>query len=162
MSSKDKVSIARRIGEHLSIREYRSSDFDSLVARVQQYYLEDLEVEFKREQLITTINEFDNNPLRGRIEIVEREGESIGYAILVPYWSNEFGGVMLQLDELFIDASERGRGAGSLYIRDLISNPPYSAVAIMLEVTQKNERARSLYEKIGFATHRHTHMLYEL
>jgi hypothetical protein len=43
----------------------------------------------------------------------------LGYALLIPYWSNEFGGVLLFVDELFVLREVRNRGIGHSFFRFL-------------------------------------------
>jgi ribosomal protein S18 acetylase RimI-like enzyme len=72
-----------------------------------------------------------------------------GYAIIIPFWSNEFGGTVALLDELYILPEFRGQGLGK-GVLDLIEHTrPFNAVAVLLEVSEKNAKARAFYEAIG-------------
>jgi len=72
-----------------------------------------------------------------------------GYAIIVFFWSNECGGDILCIDELFIKEDFRNRGIGSRFISDLPKLFP-EAAGLSLEVTPSNKRAGMLYERLGF------------
>jgi ribosomal protein S18 acetylase RimI-like enzyme len=74
----------------------------------------------------------------------------LGYALLIPYWSNEFGGVLLFVDELFVLREVRNRGIGHSFFRFLTPDRPFDAVALGLEVSPHNAKARRLYESLGF------------
>src|SRR5579862_4423543 len=50
------------------------------------------------------------NPSQGRIVLFMQGSALSGYALLVPYWSNEFGGVLLFVDEIFVIPAARCRG----------------------------------------------------
>jgi hypothetical protein len=52
------------------------------------------------------------NPSRGRVVLFSEGGTICGYALLIPYWSNEFGGILLFVDEIFV-APERVAGASA-------------------------------------------------
>lgn len=66
-------------------------------------YKEDLvDEQITDEKISKTIRELDNNPRRGKIIIFEKASIVIGYVILIFYWSNEFGGDILQIDELYV------------------------------------------------------------
>ena len=73
-----------------------------------------------------------------------------GYALLIPYWSNEFGGIVVLLDELLVEQQFRGQGIGRAFLRFLDEHRPFEAVALALEVSPKNAGARALYESMGF------------
>ena len=45
------------------------------------------------------------------------EGVPVGYALVCPTYSNEAGGMLITLDELFILPAFRGRGLGSGFMR---------------------------------------------
>jgi ribosomal protein S18 acetylase RimI-like enzyme len=84
-----------------------------------------------------------------------------GYALLVSYWSNELGGEVCHIDELYVAAPARGRGHSSELVRSLAGDGgPWGRVpvALQLEVTPSNARARSLYERLGFAPMRNTNL----
>jgi ribosomal protein S18 acetylase RimI-like enzyme len=80
------------------------------------------------------------------------EGNAVrGYALLVPYWSNEFGGTLLFVDELFVVSEFRSRGIGRSFFRYLEEERPFGPVASLgLAVNHGNTRARRLYESLGF------------
>jgi ribosomal protein S18 acetylase RimI-like enzyme len=77
-----------------------------------------------------------------------------GYAILIAFWSNELGGEVCHVDELFVTRDLRGRGHGRELFTAITSGDlwPSPIVAIALGVTPDNARARRLYEQLGFAT----------
>jgi len=90
------------------------------------------------------------HPSAGQI-VLFREGSALrGYALLVPYWSNEFGGTLLFVDELFVAAEFRGRGIGKSFFRYLERERPFGPVALALGVNPGNDRARRLYESLVF------------
>lgn len=93
------------------------------------------------------------HPDAGQALVVERGGEVLGYAFVVRYWSNELGGLIAVLDELYVRPDVRDNGLGSAVIETLGAArlPGFEAiVAIDLEVTPSNHRARALYQRLGF------------
>jgi ribosomal protein S18 acetylase RimI-like enzyme len=93
-------------------------------------------------------------PFRGRVVLLIEDATICGYALLIPYWSNEFGGTLLYIDEMFVMPAARGRGIGRRFFRHLDDTRPFDAVALALEVSPSNTRARRLYESLGFDQHR--------
>jgi len=104
-------------------------------------------------QIRNTLKELRANPVRGRILVLELDGRVEGYALLVAYWSNELGGEICNIDEIYVRPDRRGRGYGRALVETLVvgnSIWPGHPAAIALEVSPINERALALYSKLGF------------
>lgn len=97
-----------------------------------------------------TIRTALDRPDRCRIVLFLDGQVTVGYALLVAYWSNEFGGDLAFVDELYVAPAARGAGIGRRFLESLDSGPPFDAVAAFLEVSRGNGRARRLYESLGF------------
>jgi len=74
----------------------------------------------------------------------------IGYSLLVFYWSNELGGNVIFIDELFIATAFRGQGIATQFFTWLEQTFSPHTQGFALETTPTNVRARALYEKLGF------------
>lgn len=97
-----------------------------------------------------TVRTLVAHPERGRI-VLFAEGETIhGYCIVMPFWSNEFGGTLAFIDELFVRPESRGQGLATRFLESIKHERPFDAVAVSLEVSAKNHRARKLYGAMGF------------
>jgi ribosomal protein S18 acetylase RimI-like enzyme len=74
--------------------------------------------------------------------------------LLISFWSNELGGEVCNIDELFVAPEYRGRGVATALLERLAEGEeslwPVRPAALALEVTPQNERARALYERLGF------------
>ena len=105
-----------------------------------------------------TIEFLHQEPSRGRIILFTEEASICGYSLLIPYWSNEFGGTLLFVDEIFVIPGSRSRGIAHRFFNFLDRERPFHAVAVALEVNPANERALRLYESLGFS-HRRALML---
>jgi ribosomal protein S18 acetylase RimI-like enzyme len=105
-----------------------------------------------------TIAFFPANPSHGRIVLFEEGGTLRGYALLVPYWSNEFGCPLVVVDELFVTPEARNRGIARNFFQFLGNERPFDAVALALEVNPSNTGALRLYQSLGFAR-RHNSLL---
>jgi GNAT superfamily N-acetyltransferase len=105
-----------------------------------------------------TIERLLAEPSRGRILLFMRDETVCGYALLIPYWSNEFGGIVLFIDELLVEQEFRGQGIARSFFAFVERDRPFDAVALALEVVPGNARARSLYESMQF-TERHPRMM---
>ena len=100
-----------------------------------------------------TLHELRQTPVRGRAVVLEVDGRIGGYALLVSFWSNELGGEVCTLDELYVEPEHRGSGHATRLLECLSARSApelESIVALALEVTPGNARARRFYERIGF------------
>ena len=100
-----------------------------------------------------TLEELRYNPHRGRAVVLEIQNRLAGYALLIPFWSNELGGNVCEVDELFIIPERRNQGHGTALFKAIANGVlwPSAVVGIALGVTPDNSRARRLYERLGFA-----------
>jgi ribosomal protein S18 acetylase RimI-like enzyme len=102
------------------------------------------------EQMQRTLIELRNNPIRGKVLVLDIEGHVQGYALLISFWSNELGGEVCTIDELFVIPEARGRG----YATTLLGNLPEMwgrlCVASALETSPSNDRAASFFRNLGF------------
>ena len=134
-------------------RPAKPNDDDAIIAMCLAYYAEDPGVAPVSEtQVRRTLEAFRREPGRGAAAALEVDRATVGYALLVPFWSNEYGGEVCVVDELFVQPSHRNGGLGSALFAALerreIGNQ--AAVAIALGVTPRNVRARRLYSRLGF------------
>jgi GNAT superfamily N-acetyltransferase len=104
-------------------------------------------------QVRRTLDVLRREPWRGRAVVLDVDGRPAGYALLVAFWSNELGGEVCEVDELFVEPALRGRGFGSMLFEAIARGDLWTtnAVAIALGVTPGNANARRLYERVGFA-----------
>jgi GNAT superfamily N-acetyltransferase len=102
--------------------------------------------------LLETLATLRHAPWRGRAVVLDVAGRVAGYALLIAYWSNEFGGEVCSVDELYVAGDLRGRGHGAALFEAIERGEvwPTPLVAVALGVTPANAGARRLYERLGF------------
>ena len=108
-------------------------------------------------QVRATLATFRAEPVRGRALLLDDDGKPGGYAFLVSFWSNELGGEVCTIDELYVVPHLRSHGYASELVTSLRSAGalwPDRPVALELEVSPLNARARMLYERLGFRDRR--------
>jgi len=140
---------------NVKYRQFKTSDSEAVAEMIMNLYREDPSDRPMQAQKITdTFDSLTGHPDRGCILVLEHENEIAGYSIIINFWSNEFGGNVSFIDELYIKKEFRGKGIGTNFIKYLAENKFGNAVALRLEVTPDNKKARKLYESIGFKPHK--------
>jgi ribosomal protein S18 acetylase RimI-like enzyme len=87
----------------------------------------------------------------GCVFVASAGARAVGYGVLTFFYSVERGGRTGLLDELYIERSQRGRGAGRAAVGFALEKAREAGCAgLVLEVSGKNARARGLYERMGF------------
>ena len=87
-------------------------------------------------------------PLLRGMHLVE-DGQAVGYAYLTECYSCEVGGRCVFFEEMYFDPACRGKGYGTAvfrWVKEQYPNHP----RIRLEVTDVNEGAIRLYQRLGF------------
>ena len=115
-----------------------------------------------RNKINRTFQTLASHPDYGTILVFAQGAKIIGYAILINFWSNEYGGIVLTIDELLVLPSFRGKGVGTAFIRYLIEVRYANFVALNLEVLPYNTRALKLYESLGFRQADRYHLMYHI
>jgi ribosomal protein S18 acetylase RimI-like enzyme len=104
-----------------------------------------------------TLAELFAQPLRGKAVVLVENGEVCGYALLMTFWSNEFGGEIIIVDELYVLPAFRQQGHATQLFTTL--QTPNNLLwlncprAIFLEVRPGNQRAMAFYQRLGFKLH---------
>ncbi len=110
------------------------------------------------EKIKRTIRMLLKHKEKGTIMVFEGEKELLGYAILINFWSNEYGGNIVYIDELFVKKEWRGKGVATNFIQFLVKKRIKDAVSLFLEVTPQNKGAEELYKRRGFSIHKNKRM----
>jgi GNAT superfamily N-acetyltransferase len=135
-------------------RVAQPGDEDSLVEMCLRLYEEDRGLfPVQAENMRATLAALSGDPCRGRAVVLEIQSQILGYALLIAYWSNEFGGNLCAVDELFVVPGHRRQGHGRSLFEAIARGDLWSTpiVGMALGVTPDNVRARRLYERLGFA-----------
>ncbi len=147
---------------NITYRQFKASDKKAVVELIKSLYREDPEGNpVFDEKINRTFTELTKHPDKGTIMIIEADSKIIGYSILINFWSNEYSGNILDIDELYIKSNYRGKGIGLKYIQYLIDNKFNNSVAVQLETMPSNNKARQLYERIGFKLSQSNHFIYD-
>jgi len=91
--------------------------------------------------------------------LVARVGDRlVGVAYYSFAWPLEAGGLVVWLEELYVDPSSRDRGTGNQLVEAVIAIARAAgALAVDLEVEESQRRVESLYGRHGFRPHTRRH-----
>ncbi len=135
----------------VTVRPAVRGDIPQLLALVRRYWdyehiagFEALRVELLLQQLIA-------EPRLGAAWVAEAEGRLSGYLVAVTVLSLEHGGLMAEIDELFVlpEARSRGVGAGLLAAAEA-ALAARGCGRLQLQLSAGNAAARSFYEHRGY------------
>ncbi len=80
--------------------------------------------------------------------IFEVDGVPCGFAMLSRTFSQEAGGISVTVEEIYIEEEYRNRGLGTQFFEYMKEN--IDAARYRIEVELENEKAKRLYERMGF------------
>jgi|SRR5277367_675199 len=135
----------------ISVRPAAAADIAALVPLVQSYWEFEAIDGFKPSRIEALLRGFLSAPERGACWVAEADGRLCGYLLAVYVFSLEHGGVMAEIDELFVADRVRCAGAGSLLLaraeRRFVQQ---GIVRLQLQLGVKNGRGRVFYERHGY------------
>lgn len=138
-------------GELLIFRPMQAEDTSIVAAMIKTLYrtLHAPDEYMTDQKIAATFNQLSLQPRHLAIDVFEINKNIVGYALLFKFWYNEFGGMVLNIDELFVNPDFQGQGIASFYLSEL-SKKKGEYVALSLEVLPENQGAYSLYKRVGF------------
>ena len=133
------------------IRKINEQDKDKYISMSKEFYhseavlssIPDNNIHKTFDTLISKSPYVDGN-------IFECDGEVAGYALLSLSYSNEAGGLVLWIEEVYILPLYQGNGFGEELMTFIENEYKNKVTRIRLEVEKLNKKARKLYRKIGF------------
>jgi GNAT superfamily N-acetyltransferase len=131
-------------------RMVTDKDIPTLRRLVRGFYAETTNGAHSAGAMEATVRELERHRDKGTVFIFERGEKTVGYAIVINCWSNEFGGNMLFLDEVYVLPAERGQGIAGDFMDLLAKVAPRDTVAMQLEVDPSRKKLAKFYEKKGF------------
>jgi GNAT superfamily N-acetyltransferase len=145
------------------VRKITKSDFDITSKQIKSFYNELINYkEINSEKIKKTFFEFSEHPEKGCIYVFEYNREIIGYSILIYYWSNEYSGNIIFIDEFYITTPNRKKKFGTAFLNYLIENKIYNLVAIQAEVSSSNIIAKTFFKNFGFKNTKGLSLFYEI
>ncbi len=145
----------------LNFRKIQLEDENIVAEFIKSLYKEDPcgSLEISDDKIALTFDMLSKHPDYGRLVVIEWDRVPIGYSLVINFWSNEYGGIIANIDELYIIPEYRSRGIATRFIHSLRESRSKDIVALELQVLPYNSRALKLYERIGFEKTDRNHYL---
>ena len=144
-----------------TIENCLKDDLPSVQQLCDELYSEDPNISDLRVEIEPTWKEFSERPAKGQLIAIKDQVKVVGYCIIIFFWSNEYSGDLIEIDEISIASDYRGQKAGSQLFSWLRDKYP-QCKGFTLQVAAKNERARKWYHQMGFVSSRNEHMIWIL
>lgn len=133
------------------IRKITKEDRETYITLAKEFYRAGVTLEVvDTKNIEITFDELMRSDVYAEAYIIESEGEVAGFALLAKTFSQEAGGMVIWLEELYIKPEYRSKGLGREFFEYLENNMGSNVKRIRLEVEEENTRVVKLYEKMGF------------
>ena len=131
------------------IRKMRESDRECVMEMMSVFYASEAVATNGSEEIFEKdITECISDSPYAEGYVFEKNGETVGYAMLAKSFSTEYGKKCIWIEDIYIKDEFRGMGIGSRFFDHLKDN--YSSALLRLEVEEENKRAIGVYQKNGF------------
>lgn len=133
------------------IRNVRLDDKDIILSMMTSFYGSEAVIHPVSTQHFETTfaAAMDGSPFLRLLLLETKTGNPTGYALLNFTRSNEAGGLVVILEELYLKEVHRCAGYGSALLRFLEHEYPVAA-RFRLEVCKENQKAIALYQRLGY------------
>ena len=136
----------------MTIRPFQDGDLVDYLRMAGVFYASDATItQVDPKQFIRTYEKtLEQSPFVKGLMLLEEDGRPVGYCIVTYGWYNEFGGMVVTIEELYLEEDCRSKGYGSQVLEWIRQEHRKDFIALKLEVCRKNPRAMALYERLGY------------
>ena len=136
----------------ITIEKLFPEDVSRLVPLVRDYWAFEGITEFDESKAAGLMADLLADASRGLVLAAKNDADIVGYLVGVYVFSLEYGGLISELDELYVDPGYRGKRVGYL----LVSAAETHAIrekckCISLQISRSNAAAKSFYLANGFS-----------
>ena len=145
----------------LHFRSFQKNDYAELEEMILELYADDKATtvgQLSIENIKKTVERLEQTSAELDILIFTIQNDIVGYALLTWFWSNEFGGRMLMIDELLVKETYRNQGIATCFFEKLFREKQYGEVGYLLEVGVQKEKTAQFYERLGFQSFKTKHL----
>lgn len=133
------------------IREINSSDKTNFIKMCIDFYNTDgVDHSIPISNMEKTFNLLIDGSDFAKAYVCEKNNKTAGYILLALTYSNEAGGTVVWLDEIYVKPEFRFQGIGSELIDFVVEKYKSNTARFRLEITESNIGAKKLYSSKGF------------
>jgi len=133
------------------IRPIREQDREFYLKAANNFYQSDAVLSpIPFQHIINTFDLLMAGTPFAKAYILEKDNLPCGYALLAETWSQEAGGAVIWIEELYVLPEYRGHGLGHEFFSFLEKTYQNHAKRFRLEVEDENEGAVRLYKRMNF------------
>ena len=133
------------------IRKLTADDKEIYIGMAEEFYHSDAVLApIPRNFIERTVEEALRSDTYAEIFLFEYEGETAGYALIAKTFSQEAGGMVWWIEEVYIRELFRSKGLGREFFEYIENHKDEGVARLRLEVEEENIRAVSLYERLGY------------
>lgn len=140
-------------------RKCIEADLPRVQQLVDQLYAADPNTQDVKADVRLTFFEFEKRPEKGQLLVFDDGENVVGYCIIIFFWSNEYGGNIIDIDEICIAEEKRRSSLATDLILWLEKTFASNAVGFSLEIAHHNLAAQNLARKMGFIPVRNQHLI---
>lgn len=135
------------------IRRIRKEDKEAYISMAAEFYSSDaVHHRVPRTHFADTFEEMMRSDVHVAGFIFEYENNTAGYALLAKTFSQEAGGKVVWIEELYVRPAYQNRGLGHAFFRYLRTDLGKDTKRVRLEAAKGNQKAISFYQRMGFET----------
>lgn len=135
----------------MNIIQLSLSDTDRLLPLIETYWLHDNIVGYERSRLRRQLTEFLSEPAYGCGWLATSRDVAVGYLLCSLLYSFEHGGLMAEIDELFVALPNRRQGIGQALLgRARTKLAARGCHHLQMQVADDNAEAQGFYSRLGF------------
>ena len=135
----------------LNIRRITATDKDEYINMAREFYSTDAVLFCVPEgHFFATFDELMRSDCYAVCYIFELDGKIAGYSLLANTFSQEAGGKVVWIEEIFVLPEFRGMGIAKNFFTQLINSRTPDIKRFRLEAERANEGAIRLYKSLGF------------
>ena len=133
----------------INIRKLQSADKDVYVSMVKTFYSSEAVLHEIPDSFIeSTFSELMDRDTYAEGFIFEDGAKAVGYGLISKTFSQEAGGMVVWVEEVYIGKAYRSKGIGTAFFSFLEEN--YPAARYRLETEPDNDSAARLYGRLGY------------